>query len=211
MVTSEIKRDVYARLRSSMQELGLEKIARRQQYRTQLGDDVSGFVAFADATKKTRDTLWINVSVALVCDEVESLISEWCGDSIEQPVTVQVNVGYLETPAHWFEVDFGTDKPIGDGVVKLLEAVRLKALPFLEGHSTLAPVADLFEKGLPMAPRHREERLPLLFALSGEIEKGYAMLGHIMEKVESGENLTLLPRRLAYIDGFTKRFPRVSM
>ncbi|MFS8201939.1 hypothetical protein ACLVWQ_24985 [Streptomyces sp. CWNU-52B] len=208
MTAADLRRALYRALRPELLTSGFTKAARRQRYDLPLGDGVSGFVEFADATKRTRDHVWVSLAVGLVFRDMEELISGWCGDSMEHLMSAHSNIGYTRPAGGWFEVVFSDAEPVDRGVAALSAAVRDEAVPFLRRNSGFLDIARLYEEGLPMLPLSVEERLPLAYALGGELDRAYEALLPIQGKADSGEQPARLLRRLAYLDGFRSRFPR---
>jgi hypothetical protein len=209
MSRSTLRRDVYAEAGGAIRALGFRKVAGRPLFMKGLSGEVEGVLELTDSWRS--DELAVSLGFGLVFNQVEHLIADWCNDPPGQRFTIFGNVGYLKPQRGWLDIRFTEDRPIDEGVRQIIDLVTSEAVPFLEAHTSLQATAALMESGkLPLLEKKVRERLPVVYALSGDEDRAAAAIAVIEDTLASGEVDGSTFRRQAYVNGFRSAFPAIK-
>jgi hypothetical protein len=203
-----IRREVFAQAGRALKALGFRKVAGRQLFLKGIADGIEGTLELP-ASSREGGRIAVSLTVGFIVTEVERLIDEWCDQPPALRFTAGGNVGYVKPEHRWREVHFSEDQAVDEGVRQLVDLATTDAVPFLAAHASLGGVARVLEDGIFGGNRFADERLPILYALDGDVERAAAALSKI-EAFASDENSLMIFRYISYLDEFRKAFPGVK-
>ncbi|MHA4950945.1 hypothetical protein ACX27O_26850 [Micromonospora sp. SD19] len=206
------KSELFAAIAGEMKTLGFRRRKSNYEYLLDLGPGIEGWCSFADSNQGNRSVLRIATFVGVRSQEIEDRIAAWCGDVVPgwdgrfYVPTVSANVGYFTSQAQWLEhcVDLAGES-IEDGIRSNVSDVTKIGLDFMRSHASYEGLIAALKVDKGQLLDRRIERLPLAFALAGDIKGAHRELEDMRRRIDDQSLLAV--RYIRFIEGFESEFP----
>ena len=162
----------------------------------QLDENTSGTIGFVIASHRIPGVLFINPVVGVFHKQIEELYSKLTGrDTVKMcfPV-ISRPIGYLTPANEYMEWEYSEKLNIDEINADILDTIKKFGLPFIEKYRNQDDLLKCIEERKYILNDVKDYRLPILYYLRGEKQKGLEAIEASIERQKKPIDISSIPK-----------------
>ncbi len=168
----------------------------------QLDESTSGTVGFVIASHRIPGVLFINPVVGVFHKQIEELYSKLTGrDTVKMcfPI-ISRPIGYLTSANEYMEWEYSEKLNIDEINADILDMIKKFGLPFIEKYRNQDDLLKYIKEGKYILSDSRDYRLPILYYLRGEKQKGLDAIEASLERQKKPIDVSGIPKFSSFFE-----------